>query len=221
MASSVVTLPAEVPMSAAARLRMSYADYLLAEEQAELRHEFHDGDMYAMAGGTPAHGRLTQQAGWALGDALRHKRCMAQGNSQRVYLPDGRAVYPDAMVVCPPLHHPPEDPDAVTNPTVVIEVLSSSTEAYDRGRKFGYYQTIPSLQHYVLVVQEAWRVEHYRRDTDGRWTLSVHGPGDHVHLDAVEARIAVDELYDRIELFGGPPRSTSYPPPALPSPERA
>jgi Uma2 family endonuclease len=200
---------------------MTYADYLRAEAVAEERHEFHDGEMYAMAGGSPAHARIIQQVGFVLGRGLEHAPCVPQSSAQRVYLPDGRSLYPDAMVVCPPLQHPSEDPDAITNPTVVVEVLSDSTEAYDRGRKFGYYQSIASLQHYVLVLQEAWRVEHYRRDADGRWTLTVHGPGERVDLDAVGVSIDVDELYARVELFGGPPRDTPYPPPDAPAPARS
>jgi Uma2 family endonuclease len=203
---------AEVPLSAVARARLSYAEYLAVEASSEARHEFHDGELYAMAGGTPAHARLIQQTGWALGNALRAKPCLAQSSAQRIHLADGRALYPDAIVVCPPLVHPPEDPDAIANPVVVVEVLSDGTERYDRGRKFAYYQSISSLHHYVLVVQDAWRVEHYRRTDDGRWTLSVHGPGERVPLDAVDAELSVDDLYDRIEAFGGPARDAPYPP---------
>lgn len=177
---------AEVPLSAVARARLSYAEYLAVEASSEARHELHDGELYAMAGGTPAHARLIQQTGWALGNALRAKPCLAQSSAQRIHLADGRALYPDAIVVCPPLVHPPEDPDAIANPVVVVEVLS--------------------------VVQDAWRVEHYRRTDDGRWTLSVHGPGERVPLDAVDAELSVDDLYDRIEAFGGPARDAPYPP---------
>lgn len=193
-------------MSAAAHLRMTYADYLRAEEQAAERHAFHDGEMYAMAGGTTVHALLATEVTRALGNALAEKPCAAVGADQRVAIDEDNATYPDALVLCPPVQRPPGDPHAVSNPTVLVEVLSPSTEVWDRTTKFALYARLASVQHYVLVAQDCWRVEHWRRMQDGAWRYTVHGAGDHVDLDAVGVRVPVDSLYAKAEAFGGPGR---------------
>ncbi len=193
-------------MSAARKPRLSYAEYLALEATAEERHELHDGEMFAMSGGTPVHALLIQQVGAMLHLAMQGNPCRPTSSAQRVFLGDGRAAYPDAMVVCPPLQHPPEDPDAICNPSVVVEVLSPTTEAFDRGVKFGLYRRLPSLRHVLLVRQDVWRIEHFRRMDDGTWRLSEHGPGEHADLDTVGARLPVDGVFDGVEAFGGPGR---------------
>jgi Uma2 family endonuclease len=199
-------LTAEVPMSAAARLRTTYADYLRDEELASERHAFHDGETYAMAGGSTVHALLATEVVRALGNALVGRPCAAVGADQRVCIDEDDATYPDVAVLCPPIERPPHDPHAVTNPTVIVEVLSPSTELWDRSGKFALYARLGSLQHYVLVAQDRWRVEHLRRMEDGAWRLTVHGPGDVLVLDAVDVRVSVDELYAKVEAFGGPGR---------------
>lgn len=166
----------------------------------------------------PAHAALIQNVSALLGNALRGRRCRPTSSAQRIRISDAHAVYPDAIVVCPPFQRAPDDPDAFTNPVVVMEVLSPSTQAWDRGGKFELYRSVPSLRHVVLVRQDAWRVEHYRRMDDGSWLLRDLGPGDAVDRDAVEARVAIDELYEGVEAFDGPARDAnpSPRPPALP-----
>lgn len=186
--------------------RMSYAEYLVFEGAAEERHEFHHGELFAMSGGTPAHARLIGTVDAALFNALRGHPCLLQSSAQRIRLTPDRAAYADALVVCPPLRHAEDDPDAITNPVVVVEVLSASTEAYDRGEKFSAYRALPSVQHVLFVSQTRWSIEHFRRSTDGSWRLSDHGPGARVELDAIGATITVDDIYERIEEFGGPTR---------------
>jgi Uma2 family endonuclease len=198
---------------AAERRALRYADYLVAEDAASERHAFHDGEVFAMAGGSTVHALVAAEVGRLLGNALVDRPCAAIGSDQRIHIDADNATYADAVVLCPPLLRPPTDPHAVTNPIVVVEVLSPSTEAWDRGGKFALYATLPSLRHYVLAAQDCWRVEHYRRAEDGSWRLTVHGPGDSVFLDAIEARIPVDELYARVEAFGGPtPQDRPRPP---------
>lgn len=185
---------------------LDYAAYLELENASDERHAFHDGEAYAMAGGTPAHGRLIAQVSGSLYVALKGKPCMHTSSEQRVRIGEAHAVYPDAMVVCPPVVRASDDVNAITNPVVLVEVLSATTEAWDRGGKFELYRGLPSLRHVVLVRQDAWRVEHFRRMDDGTWRLSVHGPGDALALDTVDATLGIDDLYDGIEAFGGPPR---------------
>lgn len=187
--------------------RMSYAEYLVFEATAEERHEFHHGELFAMSVGTPVHARLIGTVDAALFNALRGHPCLLQSSAQRVRLAPHRAAYADALVVCPPLQRADDDPDAITNPVVVVEVLSPSTEAYDRGEKFAAYRALASVQHVLFVSQTRWSIEHFRRGGDGSWRLSDHGPGSRVELDAIGASIAVDEVYERIEEFGGPARS--------------
>ena len=196
--------------------RTRYADYLAAEEASAERHAFHDGEIFAMAGGTTLHALLANEFGRLIGNALVGRPCAATSADQRIHIDADNATYPDVAVLCPPLQRPPSDPNAVSNPAVLVEVLSPSTEAWDRGGKFALYATLASLRHYVLVAQDCWRVEHYRREDDGSWRLTVHGPGEHVFLDTIEARIEVDELYTKAESFGGPsPTDRPKPPSAV------
>jgi Uma2 family endonuclease len=196
--------------------RRSYADYLAAEEIAAERHAFHGGEIFAMAGGTTVHALLATEATVLLGNALVGRPCAAVTTMLRIHIDADNATYPDVAVLCPPVQRPPDDPNAVSNPIVLVEVLSPSTEAWDRGGKFALYTTLPSLRHYLLVAQDSWRVEHYRREDDNSWRLTVHGPGDHVQLDAIDVRFAVDELYTKAEAFGGPTRLDRPKPPTPP-----
>lgn len=162
-----------VEMTAPARLRPrhSYAEYLAYERDSELKHEFDDGEIVAMAGGSRRHNALAMRIGAAL-DAARRPGCVAFQSDQRVrVLATGKATYPDVSLVYGPIAGDPADPDGstLTNPTLIVEVLSPATEAYDRGGKWQQYQLIPSLQEYVLVSQAEPRIEHYRRLPSGAW----------------------------------------------------
>ena len=194
-------------MNAAEHLKVRHADYVAAESGAAERHAFHDGEVYAMAGGSTVHALLALEFGALLRNALVGSPCAATGADQRIHIDENNVTYADVSVLCPPLVRTPADPHAVCNPTVVVEVLSPSTAAWDRGGKFALYARLPSLLHYVLVEQDAWRIEHYRRQDDGSWRLTLHGPGDHAWLDSIGARIDVNELYARVEAFGGPTRT--------------
>jgi Uma2 family endonuclease len=185
---------------------LTYAAYLEIEEHAEETHEFHDGEMSAMSGGSPAHAQLIMQCGIVLGRALSGHPCRAQSSAQRVRISAKHACYPDLMVVCPPLERAPDDPHAITNPSVVFEVLSPSTENFDRSGKFELYGTLPSVRHVVFVSQDRWRIEHFRRMDDGTWRYSGHGPGSKLDLDTLGVSLAIDEIYEGIENFGGPSR---------------
>jgi Uma2 family endonuclease len=188
--------------------RIGYADYLAFAETAEELYEFHDGEVYAMSGGSPAHAQLMHQLSGHVFNALRGQPCRGQGAAQRIRITKNHAVYPDLSIVCPPLEYAADDAQAIVNPTAVFEVLSPSTEAYDRKGKFELYIGVPSIQHVVLVSQERWRIEHYRRLGDGTWRYSAHGPGSAVDLDTLGVKLAIDEIYDGIEAFGGPSRDT-------------
>lgn len=180
----------------AREISYTYAEYLAQEEASETKHEFVNDQIYAMAGGTPEHGRLALRVGIELGTQLRGRSCEVFSSDVRVRVAaTGLGTYPDLSVVCGHLERDPEDNDAISNPIVLVEVLSDSTEAYDRGEKFTHYRRIPSLREYVLVAQLASRIEVFRRNDDGTWTLHEAGPGERVKLASIGCELAVDDVY--------------------------
>jgi Uma2 family endonuclease len=184
-------------MAQPAHQRTSYAAYLEAEARSDRKHEFHDGVVVAMSGGTPRHSHLATRMIGALVSSLAGRPCRPFESNLRLYLPAvRRGLYPDASVVCGRLEHDPADPDAATNPTLIVEVLSPSTEACDRGEKLELYQTLASFQEYVLVASERLRVEVIRREADGSWRHEYYGTGDVVPLRSIDVSLRVDVLYD-------------------------
>lgn len=174
---------------------MTYAEYLAIEEASEGKHEYVHGEMFAMSGGTPRHARLQNRLGSALEVALDGRRCAPYGPDLRLHFAElDESAYADAVVICGPVVTD-LDPHAATNPTIVCEVLSPSTEAYDRGRKFEKYRTLSTLQEYVLVSQDRAYVEVFRRGADGLWTLRTYSAGTAVELASVGVTLDVDRLY--------------------------
>lgn len=153
------------------RHRYTYEEYLAYERDSGLKHEYEDGEIVAMAGGSRRHNALAFRIAAAL-DAARARGCNGFQSDQKVrVLATGKATYPDVTLVCGPIEGDPADPTGatITNPTVIVEVLSPSTEEEDRGNKWMHYQRIPSLQEYVLVNQMAQRIEVFRRLADETW----------------------------------------------------
>ncbi|MBX3127568.1 MAG: Uma2 family endonuclease [Polyangiaceae bacterium] len=153
------------------RHRHTYAEYLAYERDSGLKHEFEDGEIVAMAGGTRRHNALASRVSAAL-ESGRKPGCVAFQSDQKVrVLATGRAMYPDASLVCGAIEGDPADPTGatITNPTLLVEVLSASTEEEDRGNKWQHYQLIPSLTQYVIVSQSHPRVECYTRLPSGAW----------------------------------------------------
>lgn len=168
-------------MAFAAAHSASYAEYLAAEKLAEVRHESHGGTIVAMAGGSPEHSLLIARMLVALGVALEGNPCQLFESNLRLHLSAVRRALPDVSVVVVVVRAP-EDSDAAVNLKLLVEVLSPSTEAYDRGEKFEIYQTLPSFEEYVLIASQRVRVEVVRREPDGGWRHAYFGPGDHVPL---------------------------------------
>ncbi len=180
---------------------MTYAEYVAFEDAfqargAERKHELIDGEIVAMAGGTPDHGALAMAFGALLRIALGDKPCRVFSSDVRVHvLETGMAAYPDLSVACGRLETDAQDRHAITNPVLVVEVLSDSTEARDRGVKAAHYRHLPSLREYVLVSQHERRVEVHRRNESGRWELFEAESGGRVELASLGCSIAIDELY--------------------------
>lgn len=186
-------------MAQPARRPLTFREYVALDAASRVRLEWVDGHAVAMAGGSKAHARLIARVS-ALLAAVDGPTCAVYSSELRIRVPEtGNAWYPDASVVCGAARVDPEDAETVTNPVVLVEVLSASTEAEDRGPKWEDFQRLSSLRHYVLVSQWAPRVEHYARVEAG-WRYTVHGPGDHVDLAAVRLSVSVDALYRDVTL---------------------
>lgn len=181
----------------ARKLTFTFAEYLEQEQASDIKHEFVNGEIFAMAGGTPEHGRLAMRVAIALGAQLRGRHCEPYSSDVRVrVLATDLATYPDLSVVCGRLERDPVDANTIINPIVLVEVLSDSTEKYDRGEKFAHYRRIPSLQEYVLVSQLEPRIEVFRRNADGKsWTLHIAEASERAKIESIGCDIAVDEVY--------------------------
>ena len=182
----------------ASKQLFSYAEYVERERAAAIKHEWIAGEIFAMTGGTPEHARLQATLARVLGNALLDGPCEVYSSDLRVRSRTTEmATYADLTVVCGELDTDPDDANAVTNPTLLVEVLSPSTEAYDRGQKAAHYRQIPSLREYVLVAQDAPRIEVFRRGHDGHWSFLEAGRGESLVLESVGCTLAVDDVFGR------------------------
>ena len=188
-------------MSSAVSLRRSPEEYFAFERTQEVRSEYDDGVLRAMSGASREHTVI----GWNLSSALHSQfkggPCEAYASEMRVAVELGRFyTYPDLVIVCGDPQFLDNQFDTLLNPIVLFEVLSPSTESYDRGRKFARYQTIASLREVVLVSQDEPRVERYERQGDGRWTLAddLSQLDDALRLSSVDVTIPLSEIYERI-----------------------
>jgi Uma2 family endonuclease len=190
-------------MTPPAHRHYTYDEYLVLDETSNTKHEFLRGAIYAMAGGTIDHGALAMTLGRLLGNELVRRPCRVFSSDVRLRVLDtGLATYPDVSVVCGPVERDPQNRHTVVNPIVIVEVLSDSTAAYDRGEKFEHYRQIPSLRDYVLVDSKSASVEVRSRQADGTWSTRTAGPGQQAALPSLELALSVDELY-RDGLLGG------------------
>src|SRR2546422_7535750 len=152
--------------------RLTEAEYLEFERSVESRNEFFDGEVFAMSGGTPLHSQIAANLIQVIGRRLSGGRCVVYTSDLRLKVEaTGLFTYPDLSVICGPLQFAAGTDDTVVNPTVLVEVLSDSTEAYDRGKKFEHYRRIPALQEYLLVSQKEPRIEQFIRQPDDHWLL--------------------------------------------------
>jgi Uma2 family endonuclease len=177
------------------KIHYSYADYIAFEMGSNVKHEYLAGQIYAMAGGTPEHAALAAAATGLLFSQLQGGSCRAYNSDLRVRTMSGLTTYPDVTVVCGPSRRDEEDALAVTNPTLILEVLSRSTAEYDAGDKFEHYKTLPSLRQYVLVSHRERSVQVWTRDEANQWQSIRVGEGEVAQL-VIDARLDVSELYD-------------------------
>ena len=183
------------------RLFMSVEEYLeLDRGSLDARYEFIDGVVTMLAGGTADHSTISINVIGLLRDLLRDGPCRVYNSDLTVRLAETRYVYPDASISCDSGDR--GQVDTVQSPCLVVEVLSPSTEAYDRGKKFRYYQSSSTIQEYVLVSAQEQAVDVYRRATDNLWTLHPFGQDDEVELKSINVRFPIASVYENV-IFPG------------------
>ncbi len=188
-------------MSAIPKRKLTPEEYLEIERKAEYKSEYFNGEIYAMAGAKRNHNKIATNISGLIWQHLKGKDCESYSNDMRVFVPKtGLYTYPDVVVVCGEPKFQDKVFDTLLNPTLLIEVLSESTESYDRGKKFQHYRSIESLQEYVLVSQDEARIEKYVKSGDGFWMLSeAVGLDAGIEFASIECRVALAEVYDKID----------------------
>ena len=182
-------------------------EYLRIEREADFKSQYLAGEMFSMAGGKPNHSLISANVVGTLRALLRGHRCTAYESNLRVAVsPDGLYTYPDASVFCEPLTFVDDEGDTATNPTLLVEVLSKTSEAFDRGKKFELYRQIATFREYLLVSQTEPLIERFHRGADGRWVLtSVAGMPAVLRLESLEIDLPLAEVYEKVE-FAVPSR---------------
>jgi Uma2 family endonuclease len=180
-------------------------EYLALERSSELKHEYISGEIVAMAGATRAHNLITGNIAQSLRNQLEGRACETYSNDMRVRTTPADYTYPDVVVVCEEPQFEDAEFDTLLNPSVVVEVLSKSSEARDRGEKFSDYRGIHSVKETVFVSQHRMRVELYVRQSNDEWTLhDISDPAGLIVLSSIECTLTLAEIYKRVEF--PPPR---------------
>ena len=187
-------------MTALSKPSLTLIEFLAWENEQPERHEFHCGEVFAMVGGRRVHGRVVSNLVRRFSEALDGSPCQVFHEGMKVEVEVDTVFYPDVFVTC-------DQADLATDmlfraPTLVIEVLSPGTQAYDRSQKFALYRRIPALQEYILVDPDTRRVEAFRKGADGLWVLHDMSDGDTLHAASIEARVPLAEVFDGIDPTG-------------------
>ncbi len=189
-------------MAALPKLYISVADYLAGERISTVKHEYFAGQVFAMAGATERHNLAAMNVGASLHSQLRKRSCTVYSSDMRVKVSaTGLYTYPDVVAVCGTPRFEDKHRDTLLNPTLVVEVLSPSTESYDRGKKFQHYRTLDSLSEVIFVAQNVVHVEHYVRQPGDRWVLAEADQLDAVlRLPSIECELALADIYEKVTL---------------------
>lgn len=182
------------------------AEYLEMEREAEIKHEFYKGEIFAMAGAGATHNIITKNMLGELYATLKGKPCQPYGSDMRIHIPQNTLfTYPDISIICGDIKTSPEDEnnDTAIEPIVLVEVLSPSTKSYDRGEKFKLYRDIPSLQEYILIDTESINIEIFSINATGHWELEEYKTlGGALKIKAINASISIADIYDGTKLTG-------------------
>lgn len=184
---------------------ISPEEYLERERKAETRSEYVRGEIFAMAGASVRHGRIVRNLVSTLDAALRDGHCEVFSTDLRLAVAAGAMyTYPDVMVICGDPAVVDKHRDMITNPVVIIEVLSDSTKNYDRGQKFQYYRMLPSLKEYLTVAQDEIHVERFTRQQNGQWLLTEFNEiSEKIDLESIGAALGAADIYRRVDFKNG------------------
>lgn len=179
---------------------LTSVEYLVLERESETKNEYFNGETFAMAGASRRHNQITTNLVCMVGNQLANRVCSVYSSDMKVKIDKlNKYTYPDVLIVCQNQQFEDENEDVLLNPVVIMEVLSDSTEAYDRGDKFIHYQNIPSLVEYVLISQKSVQVEKFLRQLDHVWVYSKYlEMGDEIHLTAVDCILTIREIYAKV-----------------------
>ena len=188
-------------MSTLPKARLTEEEYLEIERKAEFKSEFYDGEMFAMAGAREAHNLIVTNLVRELSQLFRSRPCRVYSNDMRVRVsPKRNYTYPDVVVICGEPHFLDQQRDTLLNPTLIVEVLSKSTEMYDRGKKFWEYRRIDSLSDYLLIGSELVSAELFSRAPDGRWVLTAADTLDAtIEIPSIACTLRLADLYEKVE----------------------
>jgi len=191
-------------MQACEQHRITPEEYLAAERVASIRHEYVDGEVFAMAGASREHNQIVANLVRLLSNQLIDRPCSVFASDMKVKIkPAEKYTYPDVVVVCRKEEYADDKKDVLLNPILIIEILSDGTEAYDRGDKFSHYQLIPSLAEYILVSQYACKIERFTRQADGTWVYAAyHRMEDVLALASIQCELLLAEVYRKVEFSG-------------------
>ena len=189
-------------MSIQTKPRLTAEDYLVIERNAETKNEYFNGEMFAMAGASRRHNLIVTNIVREVSAQLRDRPCDIYANDMRVKVsPTGLYTYPDVVIACDDIQFEDDHEDTLLTPIVLIEVLSKSTQGYDRFQKFAHYRRLSTLREYLLVAQEQPRVEHYVRQSEKQWLLSESAEySDVVAMASIGCGLSIKDIYEKVDL---------------------
>lgn len=188
-----------------ARNFITVTDYLEIERKSALKHEYYYGEIFAMAGAKEIHNLIVSNLVAIFHSLFKNKSCVVYPSDMKVVVDQNtHYTYPDITIVCGKRNFLDNHTDSLLNPTIIIEVLSESTETYDRGKKFEAYRTIPSLTEYMLVSTDRKKVELFSKNTDSKWFLSESGIDEIIHIPTLSVTIQLYDIYEKIDFFNTP-----------------
>jgi Uma2 family endonuclease len=189
----------------------SVEEYLDIQRSGVLKHEYYRGEIFALAGSSEAHNLILTNIVMSLGTQLRKRAYKVYPSDMRLKIPKtGLYTYPDVSIVCGTPQFDDSKQDTLLNPIVAIEILSPSTERYDRGKKFQNYRTVNSLQEYLLVSQDDYHIDHYTNQNNGTWLLETYSGKDVVlFVKAIDCTMLLDDVYDKVDIADS---DEEYPP---------
>lgn len=201
-------------MQSSAKPQLTEAEYLAIENASESRSEFFNGEIFAMVGGSPAHNQIKENLVGELLGRFKGGKCRTRSSDQRVRVTaTGLITYPDVLIVCEEPQYDSVDPHSLVNPTVLIEVLSPSTEKYDRYGKFEHYKKIPTLKECILVSQDCMVLESFVRNEQGEWLYStfVGETSNAFQFATIPVSLKMTEIIDGVDIPQGPAKPAHLP----------